>query len=80
MRWNIAKNAPSISGPLAVVTDAQLNVFHHTVEQTLVHMNSDTPDPIPHLSGFAAKSKKNQSTYIFYRRWRFLFRGGRDKK
>lgn len=45
----MAKKAPSFSTPLAVVTEAQLNVFHHTVEQMLVHMNSDTPDPIPHL-------------------------------
>ena len=54
-RWNTAKNAPSFSTPRAVVTDAQLNVFHHTVEQTFAHMNSDTPDPTPHLWG----TKKN---------------------
>lgn len=48
-RWKIETNAPSFSIPLAVFTLAQLKVFHQTVVQMLVHMNSDTPDPSPYL-------------------------------
>lgn len=63
-RWKIARKAPSISGPLAVVTEDQLKVFHHTVEQTLVHMKSDMPDPIPHLYQGSRRKQKKSTKYI----------------
>lgn len=73
-RWNIDKKAPSISEPLDVVTDAQLKVFHHTVEQTLVHMKSDMPDPIPHLSqDIAANKEKRKNDKLLERGYPYFF-------